>query len=126
MLMEKTRGRSRTDDRQGARDFALWIGIAQMSQARSGWVRQDVRAGLDRQDLLGGGKGGAKLNPKLLENLMTFLFFTPTHWVKRNMMGLGIGCGGGQRKKKGGGGGAGLVINILVGERFPKNRINGV
>lgn len=53
---KRSRRRSRNDDRQGARDFALWIGIAQMSRARSGWVRQDVRAGLDRQDLFWGGE----------------------------------------------------------------------
>ena len=41
----------RNDDLQGVRDFALSIGIEQMSRVRSGWVRQDVHAELGRQDL---------------------------------------------------------------------------
>ncbi len=73
-----------------------------------------------------GGGGGSKVKPQIVRELDDFSFFTPTHWVKRNMMGLGYGVRGRAEKKKGGGGGAGLVINILVGERFPKNRINGV
>lgn len=51
LMRKKKRMRSRNDDHRGARDFALWIGIGQMSRARSVWVRQDVRAGLGRQDL---------------------------------------------------------------------------
>lgn len=51
----KTNGRKRmsrrNDDLQGVRDFALSIGIGQMSRVRSGWVRQDVHAELGRQDL---------------------------------------------------------------------------
>lgn len=50
-LMKKRRGRSRNDDRRGVRDFALWTGIGQMSREGSGWVRQDVPAGLGRQVL---------------------------------------------------------------------------
>lgn len=107
LLMKKKRGWSRNYDHRGARDFALWIGIGQKSRAGSGWVRQDVRAGLGRQALW------EQILPQLLEMLFSTFSFMYSNRIK----GLG-------KAEHGGAGGGGLV-NILVGERFPKNRING-
>lgn len=102
----KTKGKTKSrndDDRQGARDFALSIGIEQMSRVRSVWVRQDVRAELGRQDL--------ESQPQLLLEKGVIFFSFLFLYYERLRRGLGWVAS----------------YNILVGgERFPKNRINGV
>lgn len=85
MLMKKRRERSRNDDRRGARDFALWTGIGQMSRAGSGWVRQDAPAGLGRQVLW------EQVTPIVRDGVFE-TSFTPTGLRGRGTLGGGRGA----------------------------------